>query len=701
MGYSLMCLMVFLFASCQRELLHPKDLSVVVSPGVQIPLAHVYLDMEDILPLDSTLPLQIQDAPYYILSYQMDSLFALQAADLMDLPNQSPVSLQTSLGQISLPDVNASAGISLGYFGNSITNPSTFGSALAAANGTSSVFPAIPTQNPGPLSMMTLGGIQSVDFTSGTMTMQLVNHFPAAFHATVVLADMQGNEWLTFSFVNVAPGDSATDSENLAGLQLPGTLQVILKNVSSPGAGTPGIPSTYIPIDTSATLSLTAHAAGMTISTATAVTQTQIIVDRTLWMSFAAPSGVEISEIAWQSGQLDYTIASGFTEDVQITFGLPGSSVNGGAPWEQTLVVLKNTSVFGAFSWAGLAVDLTQDSSQPFNQIPLNYEVTLISSGQTVTVDSSQNLSFTLGLQNLDLDYVYGFFGQDSFLLPQDTLTLDFPVLDRLQGSIAFTDPSLIVPIAFNTMLGIPMEVDLALATQDKNGVTTTLTGNNPSILGIPVNASSIGTIGYNNLIYHAQNSNIENLLSWPKSALIYGGAVFLNPDTAQWGRFNYLSQTSGMEVGLQLTLPFSITASGLRFTDSVDVSGLQTALFQDSSWATSARLQLHSKSRFPIDAALNLHWFDAQGNLLWAETVPLVHSGVLDANGFVVQPTEATDEILLDRVALEQMAMAKWLQLEATLETTASGQEPVKLETTSSLELHVGLQVEFEKEIL
>jgi len=151
----------------------------------------------------------------------------------------------------------------------------------------------------------------------------------------------------------------------------------------------------------------------------------------------------------------------------------------------------------------------------------------------------------------------------------------------------------------------------------------------------------------------------------------------------------------------LQLTLPFSITASGLRFTDSVDVSGLQTALFQDSSWATSARLQLHSKSRFPIDAALNLHWFDAQGNLLWAETVPLVHSGVLDANGFVVQPTEATDEILLDRVALEQMAMAKWLQLEATLETTASGQEPVKLETTSSLELHVGLQVEFEKEIL
>ncbi|MEJ6498650.1 MAG: hypothetical protein QNL67_00065 [Cryomorphaceae bacterium] len=43
----------------------------------------------------------------------------------------------------------------------------------------------------------------------------------------------------------------------------------------------------------------------------------------------------------------------------------------------------------------------------------------------------------------------------------------------------------------------------------------------------------------------------------------------------------------------------------------------------------------------------------------------------------------------------------AKWLQLEATLETTASGQEPVKLETTSSLELHVGLQVEFEKEIL
>ena len=42
--------------SCQREWLDPKDLHITASPGIQLPLAHVQLDMEDILPLDSTPP---------------------------------------------------------------------------------------------------------------------------------------------------------------------------------------------------------------------------------------------------------------------------------------------------------------------------------------------------------------------------------------------------------------------------------------------------------------------------------------------------------------------------------------------------------------------------------------------------------------------------------------------------------------------
>ncbi|HAB35477.1 MAG TPA: hypothetical protein DCE58_02620 [Cryomorphaceae bacterium] len=665
-------------------------------------LAHVHLDMEDILPLDSTPPLQVSGDPYYVLNYHVDSIAEIQVGELFSIPPQSPSTLNAQLGRIGLPDFTSTGAVSLGLLASHISNPSNFGSTMAAAHGSNAVFPSIPMQNPGAVSTMTLGNVQNADFTSGSMVMQLVNGFPAPMNATVVLVDPQGNEVLSFDFLNVAPGDSATDGENLAGKTVPGTLSVHLKNLSSPGAGTPGIPSTYVPIDTTSTLALTALATGMTVRSATATTQTQTVVDSAFWMGFSAPPGVEITQLGWQNGQLGYTIVSGFPEAVQVDLAVPGSSVNGGAAWSQNLTVLPNTTIFGAFPWSGLVLDLAQDPSQPFNQIPLSYSVNLLSSNQPVTVDSSQAISFSFTLDNLELDYAFGFFGQDSIALPADSLSMELPVLSRLQGSISFSEPSLDIPIEYQTSLGIPMEVEVNVSATERNGNATSLQST-PSTwtLGVPVNVANLGLNTYDLISYTSANSTIEDVLKWPKRDIEFGGSIYLNPDTVQHGRFNYVSSTSGMKVGLGLTLPLAITASGLSFSDSVDVSQLGQALFTDSTWAASASLNIRSISQFPIDAQLNLRFFHADGTLLWLETLPLVHSGVVDANGFVVQATVADDVISLDDVALAQISQAKWLELEATLETAGGGQDPVKLETSCSLEVHAGLTVQVEKELL
>ena len=110
------------FDSCQRELLDPRDLQVVVTPGFQFPLAHVSLDMSDVLPEDSTGPATLTTTPYYTLSYHVDSLAAISVADLLQLPAQSPASLIATMGLISLPDVNGGASVSLGTLGANVTN---------------------------------------------------------------------------------------------------------------------------------------------------------------------------------------------------------------------------------------------------------------------------------------------------------------------------------------------------------------------------------------------------------------------------------------------------------------------------------------------------------------------------------------------------------------------------------------------------
>lgn len=686
---------------CQRELLDPADLQVTLAPGYVFPLAHVYLDLGDVLPVDSAGPATLTDEPFYILAYEEDSLFEISVEDLLEIPAQAPVSLNAPLGLLSLPDFQSSASVSLGTLSANITNPSTFGSSMASAHGSNAPFPPLPTQNPGALSSINLGTIQSADFATGSMVMQFKNGFPAPMSATIALADAQGMELLTFSYLNIAAGDSATDGQDLSGLTLPGTLNVVLKNVSSPGAGTPGIPSTYVPIDTTDALTLTLLGSGMKVRSATATMSTQTVIDSSFWMGFAAPTGVEITEIGMLSGQLDYSITSGFAEDVSITFGLPGSSVNGGPAWTQTITVLNNSNVFGAFSWAGLSMDLSQDSMQPFNQLPLAYEVTLLSSGQPVVVDSSQAIAFNFTINNLGMDYVYGFFGQDVIPLPSDTVAMSFPALDRLQGSIVFSEPALSLNISNESNIGIPITLDLNLASIRPNGSSVNL-NNSPVVLNAPVDVTQLGQNSSANVDFYPGNSNIVDVLTWPKTGVAFGGEVAYNQDTTSTGRFNYISHTSGMKVGAQFTLPFALTASGLSFKDSVNVESLAAQLQSDSTLAISAEMSIHSISHFPVDAALHFRFYGPQGQVVWVEDVPLVHSATVDpVTGFVAQSTSATDVLTLDEMALDQISNAKWLEIEATLETAGGGQDPVKLQATNGLELHIGMQVEFEKDIL
>jgi hypothetical protein len=133
-----------------------------------------------------------------------------------------------------------------------------------------------------------------------------------------------------------------------------------------------------------------------------------------------------------------------------------------------------------------------------------------------------------------------------------------------------------------------------------------------------------------------------------------------------------------------------------------VDVSDLGSQLQNDTSVAVSAQMSIHSISHFPLDAGLHLRFYDAIGQVVWSENIPIVRSAFVDpVTGYVAQPTTATDVLMLNSMAVEQIAKAKWLEIEATLETAGGGQDPVKLQSSNGLELHLGMQIEVEKVIL
>lgn len=371
--------LLLLFAvGCQRDLLHPDDLKLVVSPGLVLPLGQLSLNLDDVVPADTGTVFQLGTTPFYTVSYHEDSLIGISVEDLFTLPTQPPISLGAKLGNLALPPINTATSITLGNLSSNITNPTTFASAIQGAQGTNAPFPSIPVQNPGKLATISLGTIQSADFQSGNLILTLTNGFPAAVNATVALTNNQGVELVTYTFLNVAPGDSSTAIQNLAGVSLPGSLDVRLKNLSSPGAGTTGVPSTYVPIDTADALEMVMVGSSLIVHSATTVTSSQTIVDSIQWTGFNVPNGIEITEVGIQTGSLDYSISSALPEPVVVNLSLPGSQTNWGAAWTQTITILPNSTSSGTFPWSNLALDMSQNSGQPYNSLPISYEVLLL-----------------------------------------------------------------------------------------------------------------------------------------------------------------------------------------------------------------------------------------------------------------------------------------------------------------------------------
>ncbi|MFZ9527819.1 MAG: hypothetical protein ACO27L_07800, partial [Schleiferiaceae bacterium] len=337
--------------ACSRDLLTVDDLDVTLRPGIVVPLGELDLTLSDVFNPDSGLVTVDPDQTYRLV-YRQTNLLNVGVADFLELPSQPSVAENFKAGYIALPNVNASAAVRFGKLARNITNPAGFATNMAAAHGSSAPVPALPNQNPGNLATTTITSFSTASFHSGTMTLKAVNHYPAAISATVVLANLAGQPLLTYNLGTIPAGDSVSVPASLAGKVIPNQLKFNLTSFSSPGAGTLGVPSTYVPIDTNANLNLSLSGSDLFIYSATAQTQTQTLVDDTLDVAFSAPAGVRLTELGLSQGQLNYSITSAVPEPLSILLQFPSGTINGQLI-QQTVNLNPNQPATGSISFQG------------------------------------------------------------------------------------------------------------------------------------------------------------------------------------------------------------------------------------------------------------------------------------------------------------------------------------------------------------
>ena len=662
-------------SSCQSDVVDPADIDITAAPVISLPLGQIGLTMDHLLVPDDSLIFD-DNATYKVIVAQ-DSVFGIDVNDLISIPAQSPSSSSISMGTVAVSNVSLTQGIALG------TVAADAGlTAISAAHGSNAPFPQLNESNVGTYGGSGFGTFTSASFSNGTLTLGLTNDWPVPVSMGIDLVNAStGATILTYGINNIsANGGTGSETKSLVNITLPSNIGFKITSLTSPGSGT-----NLVAIDTTDNLELAISSADLEVYSAITQISTQDISSDTQYVDLSTGGSEELRELMFSTASFDYEFVSTLAENLELNLNFPGSDQNG-VEVDTTITIAAGATTSGSINLNGTILDLTQDPGQNHSRLPIAVAATLVGSGNMVNIDSSDALDMTFEMTNLQFGHIKGFFGTQQITIDPGAVDLAIDFLENFDGEISFAEPS--IAMAITNSIGLPIELVLDF-NSFKDGTAYGLNGPN-YVLPYPISLGSTetGTLTFNNT-----NSSIVDVFTLPKDSITYGGSVNVNHDTATFGTENFVTNSSSISGDLLMEMPFYFTATGLGFYDTLATDQDNSSVLPENAGIESAVLLLQTTSTLPLDASLNLKFYDANWNTILVKDLGLMESGIPDANGIITAASVLDSELELNALEASSVLDAVHITAEASMDTYNVGSDPVKLRTDATLVINLGVQ--------
>lgn len=662
-------------SSCQSDVVDPTNIDITANPIIALPLGEIGLTMDHLLIPDSSLI--FDDNTVYKVIVAQDSVFGIDVNDLISIPAQSPSSSSISMGTVAVSNVSLTQDIALGAVASDAGL-----AAISSAHGSNAPFPQLNESNVGTYGGSGFGTFTSASFSNGTLTLGLTNDWPVPVSLAIDLVNAStGATILTYAMNNVAAnGGTGSDTESLVNITLPNSIGFKITSLTSPGSGT-----NLVAIDTTDNLELAISSVNLEVYNAITQISTQDISSDTQYVDLSTGGSEELRELMFSTASFDYEFVSTLAENLELNLNFPGSDQNG-VEVDTTITIAAGATTTGSINLNGTVLDLTQDPSQNHSRLPIAVAATLVGSGNMVNIDSSDALDMTFEMTNLQFGHIKGFFGTQQITIDPGAVDLAIDFLENFDGEISFAEPS--IAMAITNSIGLPIQLVLDF-NSFKDGTAYGLNGPN-YVLPYP---TTLGNAATGTLTFDNTNSSIVDVFTLPKDSITYGGSVNVNHDTTTFGTENFVTNTSSISGDLLMEMPFYFTATGLGFYDTLATDQNNLDALPEGTTLESAKLLLQTTTTLPLDASLNLTFYDANWNTILVKDFGLMESGIPDANGIIVAPNVLDTELELDASEATAVLEAVHITAEATMDTYNVGTDPVKLRTDATLNLNLGVQ--------
>lgn len=395
-------------------------------------------------------------------------------------------------------------------------------------------------------------------------------------------------------------------------------------------------------------------------------------------------SDARIDSMALKSGQLVVQTTMNFPPQSRITVTFPTLKKNG-VPFKYTFKSSGNTQL----NLSGYKLCFTTVGGAS-NKVPVQYDV-MINKG---TIDLTSAVSVNASIQNTGFSSIFGYLGQLNILNQiNQKITLDLFDASQENMNIEFDQPKVTAYLQNSFGLPVRVQINNTKTYSEKTSTFFPVTFT-PSQIDIKYPASNkVGTVA--NDTFKIQ-SNFFDAVKTSPHYFYYDVRADANPNGTNV--VNFFTDTSRLNVEMELNLPLKFKAGNLAVTDTIDFEPGNVV----KDFDVVKRIMLYNTfvNSIPFDLSIQVFLADENGNIVdhLYETAdqPVIKSGVLNnTTGKYEFSSPKTLSISFDEQRAKKLENVKKAIVKIGMTTAGNGQNFVAFYSDYKLKVAFQMQTE------
>lgn len=394
-------------------------------------------------------------------------------------------------------------------------------------------------------------------------------------------------------------------------------------------------------------------------------TKIPLVFDQNLEFSFE--HGERIDSLILKNIRMIINVKSTFQNDVLLNFHTENIKIDG-KPWKK-LVPLTNADLTIEEIIKNFKIQLTFEDSSSTTKLALKIDVILINQGEAIRPGDHCDITMTF-VENT-FSGAYGYLGKYDIF--EDSGQIDVSLLNTqiLGGKLTFAEPKLLLNI--NNSFALPVQVDLGMEAGFNSTnflVPVSFAGRNPFNIGSP-QLENFGEKVATKIEISKDSSNLIEVLESSPDFLKYNALAIINP-FGESSHYNYVTEESEVDVGVEFTLPIHLSAKGFTFEDTLNMN-FEKMLGSKFDMIDSLGITLDITNGIPLEADIQVYFTDSSWVVLdsmFIDDSNFLEAAILEPDGRHTVPVIKTNRIEYIAESLTKIKGAKFARIKASINT-------------------------------